>query len=236
LNTLLALPPLSLWLPFEAYRQSHLAHHETERLTDPEHDPESRYPLQGPGAGRSLARAAALVQSTLLGRMILGPAFEVIGFLNKEATRLARRDPARLRLWTVHTAMAGAVLAWLGVVCHLSLTQYLMCFVYPGCALSLVRSFAEHRADPDPAHRVAVVENAPALGLLFLNNNLHAAHHERPGLPWHRLPQFYARERERILAANGGLVYSGYGEVFARYLWRSHHVGPAPSGSSRGQA
>jgi len=37
LNTLLAVAPLSLWLPFESYRQSHLAHHNgdlhvTERL------------------------------------------------------------------------------------------------------------------------------------------------------------------------------------------------------------
>jgi fatty acid desaturase len=88
-----------------------------------------------------------------------------------------------------------------------------------------VRSFAEHRADANPDHRVAVVEGAPLLGLLFLNNNLHAAHHDRPGLAWHRLPSFYAQERERLLAANGGLVYAGYAQVFRRYLLRPHDDG-----------
>src|ERR1700719_2129567 len=34
LTRLLALPPLSLWLPYERYRQTHLAHHNDRRLTD----------------------------------------------------------------------------------------------------------------------------------------------------------------------------------------------------------
>jgi fatty acid desaturase len=160
--------------------------------------------------------------------------FEVAGFLGQEASRIVRFDVARLRLWMVHAVAAGAVLAWLHYVCAMSLGQYVLCFVYPGCALSLVRSFAEHRADPDPARRVAVVENAPVFGLLFLNNNLHAAHHERPDLPWHHLPAFYARERARLLSANGGLVYSGYWDVFRRYLWRPQHEGAAQPASSRG--
>jgi fatty acid desaturase len=122
----------------------------------------------------------------------------------------------------------GLVLLWLRYVCAMSMTEYVLCFVYPGCALSLVRSFAEHRADPDPRRRVAVVENAPVLGLLFLNNNLHAAHHDRPDLPWHRLPQFYARERQRLVTANGGLVYAGYADVFRRYLWRAQDDGVRP--------
>ncbi|MDE2349868.1 MAG: fatty acid desaturase, partial [Gammaproteobacteria bacterium] len=33
-NRLLGMPPLSLWLPFVRYRQTHLAHHDDERLTD----------------------------------------------------------------------------------------------------------------------------------------------------------------------------------------------------------
>jgi fatty acid desaturase len=118
----------------------------------------------------------------------------------------------------------------------MSLVQYLACFVYPGGALSLIRSFAEHRADPDPARRVAVVERAPVLGLLFLNNNLHAAHHEHPGAPWHALPGLYAQERARLLSANGGLVYNGYGEVFRRYLWRSHDASQLPETLERWRA
>jgi fatty acid desaturase len=118
--------------------------------------------------------------------------------------------------------MVAAILAWLRFACHFNLGQYLLCFVYPGLALTLIRSFAEHRAHPDPARRTAIVERAPVLGLLFLYNNLHVAHHFQPDLPWYELPALYRRERERLLAANGGLVYDGYADVFRRYLLRPH--------------
>jgi fatty acid desaturase len=135
---------------------------------------------------------------------------------------MIRGDFGHLRAWIIHGLLLAALLAWLRFVCHMSLGEYVLCFVYPGAVLTLIRSFAEHRADPDPARRTAVVERAPLLGLLFLNNNLHAAHHASTGLAWYRLPAFYRRERARLLAANGGLVYAGYGEVFRRYLFRPH--------------
>ena len=77
--------------------------------------------------------------------------------------------------------LGAAALLWLALVCRMSLLDYGLTFLFPGAALTLVGSFAEHRADEIPAHRVAVVERAPVLGLLFLNNNLHALHHARPG-------------------------------------------------------
>jgi fatty acid desaturase len=231
LNTLIGFAPLSLWLPFEAYRQSHLVHHETEHLTDPAHDPEARYlPADAPFARRSAAR----LQATLLGRLVLGPFIEIGLFWLAEAGRVARREPGRLRLWTWHGFAAALIVGWLVLVCHMPVWLYLTCFVYPGAALSLLRSYAEHRADPTPQHRVAVVERAPILGLLFLYNNLHAAHHDRPGAPWHRLPALYARDRHRLLSANGGLVYDGYGEIVRRFLLSSH--GPAVHPSNDGAA
>lgn len=226
LNTMIGLPPLSLWLPFEAYRQSHLAHHATEHLTDPAHDPEARYL---PAAASRFQRGAARVQATLLGRLTLGPFFEIGGFLLAEARRLRHGEPGRLRLWAGHGLAVALVVLWLVAVCGMRLDLYLLCFVYPGAALSLLRSYAEHRADLTPHHRVAVVERAPVLGLLFLNNNLHAAHHDRPGAPWHRLPAFYARERERLLTANGGLVYDGYAEVARRFLLTPHDKAVHPT-------
>jgi fatty acid desaturase len=104
----------------------------------------------------------------------------------------------------------------------MSLADYLLFFVYPGVTLSLIRSYAEHRADPDPMKRTAAVERAPVLGLLFLFNNLHPAHHHQPGAPWYALPALYRREREHLLKATGGLVYDGYGDVFRRFLFRPH--------------
>ena len=82
----------------------------------------------------------------------------------------------------------AAVCAWLFGWLHLSFGQYLLGFVYPGAALSLLRSFAEHRAAPEPGRRIAIVERAPLFGLLFFNNNLHAVHHAFPGASWRRLP------------------------------------------------
>jgi fatty acid desaturase len=180
LNTLLGFTPLSLWAPFEAYRQSHLAHHATEHLTDPAHDPEARYL---PASASLAQRAAAALQATLLGRLLLGPFIEIGVFWLGEARRLARGEPGRLGLWIGHGLAAAVVVGWLVMVCHMSLWLYLATFVYPGAALSLLRSYAEHRADPTPQHRVAVVERAPILGLLFLHNNLHVAHHDRPARP-----------------------------------------------------
>jgi fatty acid desaturase len=220
INTALALPPLALWLPFEIYRRCHIVHHVLEHLTDPARDPESRY--LAPGAGARLARSVGRLQQSLLGRLILGPLIDAWQLLAREVVHLARGDVDRMRIWATHVVMVAAVLAWLRLVCHFGLGQYLLCFVYPGLALTLVRSFAEHRAHPDPARRTATVEGAPVLGLLFLYNNLHVAHHFQPDLPWYALPALYRRERERLFAANGGLVYAGYADVFRRYLLRPH--------------
>ena len=218
-NTVLGSAPLSLWLPFEAYRRSHLAHHAAEQLTDPAHDPESRYLAPRAGVAR---RVLARLQSTLLGRLTLGPIIDISDFFAGQALALARGDKAAWKVWAIHLLTLVPVLVWLHVASHFPLALYALTFVYPGAALSLLRSFAEHRAQATPAHRVAVVENATVLGLLFLNNNLHAAHHAWPGAPWFDLDRLYASHRERLLRDNGGLVYDGYSDVARRFLLRAH--------------
>ncbi len=221
INAALASAPLSLWLPFPLYRRSHLAHHATETLPAPGQDAETRY--LGPGALAGPVRPRlARAPGPLAGRLLLGPFVEIGGFLLAEARRLLAGDREHGVIWAQHVLLVAGVLLWLTLVCEMSLLRYLACFVYPGTALSLIRSFVEHRAHAEPANRIAIVENAPVLGLLFLNNNLHVAHHERPGLPWYRLPAYHTVERARMIAGNGGLVYDGYGEVFRRY-WRRPH-------------
>ncbi len=90
----------------------------------------------------------------------------------------------------------------------------------PGASLTLVRSFAEHKAAGTPLERTALVESGAPMSLLFLNNNLHYAHHERPDLPWHRLPAYYRANRARLLRENGGLLYRGYREILRRFWLR----------------
>ena len=58
-----------------------------------------------------------------------------------------------------------------------------------------------------------VVEACPLLALLYLNNNLHAAHHRWPRLPWYQLPQ---RWRLRDLAA---LLFSTLDLGYSRRDW-----------------
>jgi fatty acid desaturase len=217
LNRAIGFAPLSLWLPYEAYRRSHLAHHATERLTDPSSDPESRYLVQDSGAPVALSA----LQSTLLGRLLVGPLLEVGRFLLAEARALAQGDLTRRRIWGVHLLAVAVILGWLKLICGMCVSDYLLLFIYPGIGFSLLRSFAEHRADDDPARRVATVEGAPVLGLLFLNNNLHATHHAHPGAPWWRLPGLYAAQRPQLIA-DGAPVYAGYSEVARRFLLRSH--------------
>ncbi len=222
-NTALGFPPLALWLPFARYRAEHLRHHNDTRLTDPLDDPESYYTTAqdwrrlGP-VGRALVRA----QTTLAGRLVLGPAWLIGRFLGNEARGLWRGEPGLRRVWLLHALGVAAVLVWLEAVCGLGLGRYLLLFVYPGTALSLVRSFAEHRARHEIGHRTAIVEDAPVLGLLFLYNNLHAVHHARPRMAWYEIPRWYRAHRAEVLAANGGLVYRGYAEVFRRFLFRPH--------------
>src|SRR3546814_16676388 len=103
---------------------------------------------------------------------------------------------------------------WVIAVCGPPLWQYLLLFVYPGIALSLVRSFPEHQARPEVSERSVIVESGPLMSLLFLNNNLHLVHHDKPGLPWYRIPAFYRQRRDLFLASNGGYHFKGYREVF----------------------
>lgn len=216
LNALVGGVPLSLWLPYASYARTHRAHHASDAITDPFDDPESRY-LAAPGGLRHRLHRA---QATLAGRLILGPPILIATFLWDEGVAL-RRDPARVaREWVPHLLGVAAVLAWLHQ-CGIGIAAYLACFVWPGTALTLLRSYAEHRAAPHAEERVALVERAGPLAWLFLHNNLHAAHHEKPGLPWYRLPAYHRAHRPRLLAANGGLVYRGYGEVARRFLLRA---------------
>ncbi len=221
-NDALASVPLSLWLPFPIYRDSHLQHHRDAHLTDPLEDPESRYVTPAAWAGFGALRRAALnAQMTLAGRLLIGPFWSIGGFLIAEAAHLARSADSR-RIWTEHIALCLPVLLWLGPVCHVGFAYYMFGMVLPGTSLLLIRSFAEHRAAADPARRTAVVEGSWLLGPLFLFNNLHAAHHAAPGIPWYRLPRWYHAHRAALLHANGGLVYRGYADLARRFLLRRH--------------
>lgn len=215
----LAAVPLSLWLPYRVYRATHLAHHRSGRLTDPYDDPESWY-VSGArwrelGAGR---RALLSVNRTLGGRMLIGPVVIVTRFIRGEARRLVRGDRGAGEVWTRHLVAAALVATGL-VVVGVPLWQYLVA-CYLGVSLTLLRSYAEHRAVGSHATASAVVEAGPVMALLFLNNNLHHTHHARPGASWYRLPRLARTLQSADVAALGAGRYRGYTDVVRRHLLR----------------
>ena len=219
-NRALAVAPLSLWIPFAIYRDSHLVHHLTGALTCPFDDPESYYVDAERWRRLSpLARALLCFNNTLLGRLTVGPALVVAGFWRDEARRLAAGDFRYAGVWLRHCAGIGVVLAWV-LFCRIPILEYVLLFAYPGLSLTLLRSYLEHRPADRQEHRTAIVEGDPLTRLLFLNLNFHAVHHDRPGLPWYALPAAYEAGREGILTGNGGYFFSGYGAIARRFLLR----------------
>jgi fatty acid desaturase len=230
LNALLVGAPFTLWLPFARYRATHLSHHRDEFLTDPLEDSESRYwtiaEWQAVGrVGRGLVRA----QATLLGRVLIGPFWSIPRFWLAEWRLVRRGHRGARRAWAWHAGPVTLVLAFAVGFCGVPAWQYVLGFTVLATSLTLVRSFAEHRAAETPAQRTAIVEGHGPLAWLFLFNNLHLLHHREPRLAWYRLPAAYRAQRAALAEANGGLVYQGYGEVARRFLVRAHDAPLHPS-------
>jgi fatty acid desaturase len=97
-NRLLGIVPLSLWMPFVRYRQTHLVHHRDERLTDPRDDPESYY-----WTAEDLARLSPptrlmlRIQQTLAGRIIIGSFWRIGMYQRAGCARDLVRTPAVVR-------------------------------------------------------------------------------------------------------------------------------------------
>ncbi len=226
--------PLCLWLPFSTYRSTHLRHHQDANLTDPFEDPESYYwTAAGWRDVGPLRRVLARAQMTLLGRLVIGPAFMIARGVFDELRDAARGKPGGRAGLFRHLVECAPVLIWVMGVCGMPFWVYVAAFVYPGMSLAMLRSFAEHRAAEDANERTAIVENAGILGLLFLNNNLHVAHHMRGGQPWYQIPAFYRLNRAALVARNGGLVYNSYFDVARRFLVTPHDGPVHPDWSRR---
>jgi fatty acid desaturase len=224
LDQAFAWPPLTFWLPYPIYRDDHLLHHRAA-LTDPRHDPESKYlTFDNWNAASTPWRWVLRAQLTLLGRMGIGPALVLAGFLAGEIRRVAGGDRQRAIVWALHLAACVPVALWAFWICGIAPLEYALAYVYGGLSLTLMRSFTEHRAATSDDERTAIVEAGPLLALLYLNNNLHAVHHAEPNLPWYVLPRRWREMRAQILAANGGFVFGGYDDIARRYALRAVHA------------
>jgi fatty acid desaturase len=227
-NAALAVIPLGLVVPFTTYRSIHLAHHRAPELTDPDVDPESFYVTARTWERYGRVRRAALVaMQTLAGRLLLGPFVAALRWMRIElvAAARSRRGAARLLGHGVGVAAVLAAVRASGMAWWV----YAMGVGWGGGALTMLRSFAEHRYS-HLATRTAVVRTGRFFSLLFLNNNLHHTHHERPAVAWFKLPALHQRLDSDRIAAEGAGLYRGYADVARRHLFRPFDVAAHPNG------
>lgn len=226
-NEALVAPNLILAIPLGRFRDTHLAHHNDAILTDPYDDPESNY--LDPKVWAELPRwlkCILMVNSTLLGRLLLGPGISLLVFLwqDVQALRVGDREVARAWLW--HVPQAGAVLVLLALM-DFPLIAYLTA-CYGAMSILKIRTYLEHQAHDRASGRTAIVEDSGPLGFLFLNNNLHVVHHMHPRVPWYRLPALYRSNRGHYLRRNGGYVFRSYADVFRCFLLTRKDPVPHP--------
>jgi fatty acid desaturase len=219
--------PIGLCIPYGRFRDTHLAHHRDEFLTDPYDDPETNY--LDPAVWNALARPVRWLlrfNNTLAGRMIVGPAISIWTFTRDDLRSVAAGDRAILRDWLLHLVGLVPVVLWVQSS-DMPGWAYLVS-AYLGLSILKVRTYLEHRAHEIARCRSVLIDGGRILPFLFLNNNLHVVHHARPAIAWYRLPAHYRANRESYLRRNEGYAYASYGEVFRRYFLRAKDPVPHP--------
>ncbi|MCR9157205.1 MAG: fatty acid desaturase [Rhodobacteraceae bacterium] len=228
LNAVLVFPPLTVVVPYLRFRDTHLAHHQDENLTDPYDDPETNY-LDPAVWDRLPAWRKALyrVNNTLTGRLILGPVIGQYSFMAADWRLIRAGDRRVLAGWFFHIPAVVSVIWWMASVAQMPIWAWLLS-VYLSLSLLKLRTYLEHCAHDRTTARTAIVEDRGFFGLLFLNNNLHVVHHLHPGVPWYALPDLYRSRQAQYLESNQGYRYGAYSEIARKYLFRAKDPVPHP--------
>jgi fatty acid desaturase len=220
INELLVSLPIGLFIPYQRFRDQHLAHHNDETLTDNFDDPESnflsadRWQELGP-----IRKRLMNFNRTLLGRMLAGPAITLATFYSADIKLMLSGDRRVLKAYLWHIPALIAVIWWLTTFSAFSLTTHVL-IAYAALSVLKIRTFLEHRAHINAKSRTVVIEDRGLLALLFLNNNFHAVHHQTPTAPWFDLPRLYQADKAAVLDRNSHYRYSSYREVIQQYLFR----------------
>jgi len=220
LKMALVLPPLGVWYPYIYYTRAHTIHHRDNNLTDPDLDPESYYYTEADWQRLApLMRAVLMFNQTFAGRLSIGPFIAFFHLVTNVVRKLIKGDVRTAKAVLLHVVSLGLLFGFVSGVAGMDWWMYIVCIAYPSLALSLIRSFCEHGAAQNPAHRTAIVESGTFFNLLFLYNNLHVVHHLDPTMPWYEIPGYYRDNRQDLHDRNGGYVLKGYGEVIRRFLF-----------------
>ena len=226
-NSLLVMPPLSLGYPYQIYREEHLQHHRCEVLTDSIEDPETLYFTAEQWQNKkAFFKWVQKANFTLLGRLTIGPAVATVTLWRNQLRKILQGDPIRAGIWILHLLLSATLILFAYYAVGLPPWKYVLCFAYPGIALTLLRSYTEHRWSDNADERTIIIEGSPITELLYLNNNYHWLHHENPQLPWYFLRREFTQRRGDVMQANGHFYIRSYLHLIPR-LWRDKLIPPA---------
>ena len=236
INEALVFLPLTLVVPFNRFRDLHLAHHFDPNLTDPYDDPEANY--MDPAVWDQMSAPVKLLyrmNNTLGGRILFGPGIAIYSLVKMDAALIAKGNRAVLLAWVLNTIGVALVLFWVLGFTTMPLWAYCIA-AYAGFGLLKIRTYLEHRAHEAFRARTVVVEDKGLLALLFLNNNFHVVHHMHPNAAWYKLPGLYAARRDHYLRRNEDYVYRSYSQIFRLFLFRAKDPVPHPIWPSKPMA
>ena len=221
LNDLIGSIPVTLWIPYFSFKKDHLEHHQSD-LTHPGLDNESYYvsPEAWERAGR-LRKAAYWANRTILFRMFAWTIVSTVTYLWSKIRTMLRGDKQTWFAMATHLAGLVVVIYFVRSVAGMPLWQFALGTTYGGRILNAIRPFPEHKYQSGTDTRTAMVMAGPFMSLLMLNNNLHVAHHDEPGVPWYRYHELAHRVNAVERAREAGLLYEGgYAEVFRRFSFK----------------
>jgi len=228
LNELLVFPAPGLFIPYLRFKETHLTHHEDERLTDPYDDPETNY-LDPVVWERFFKAKKALYRfnNTLAGRMLIGPVIGLLVFYRQDIRAVLQGDRSIITAYCLHGLGVALVLfIWY----HFSSLPFWGYIISAYLALSIlkIRTYLEHQAHIDvPCRTVTITDRGP-LALLFLNNNYHSVHHTCPRMPWYSLPAYYFKHRDYFDGLNDGYTFRSYLTIFKQYSLHTKDPVPHP--------
>ena len=220
LNDLIGGIPVTLWIPFLAFKKDHHEHHLSD-LTNPALDNESYYVSQEQWdkAGK-IRRAAWTANRTILFRMFVWTIVSTITYVLSVLRRAARNEKSD-RLAVVLHVVGVAFVVYLVSLSSMPLWQFALGTLYGGRILNAIRPFPEHKYQSGVETRTAMIMAGPFMSLLMLNNNLHVAHHDEPGVPWYGYHKLMNRVNAVERARDAGLLYEGgYAEVFRKFSFK----------------
>jgi fatty acid desaturase len=209
--------PVTLWIPYLAFKKDHHEHHLSD-LTNPALDNESYYVTQQQWdkAGK-IRRAAWTANRTILFRMFVWTIVSTITYVLSVVKRAIRGEKGDRLAITLH--IVGVVfVVYLVSLSSMPFWQFALGTLYGGRILNAIRPFPEHKYQSGVETRTAMIMAGPFMSLLMLNNNLHVAHHDEPGVPWYRYSSLMNRVNAVERAREAGLLYEGgYAEVFRKF-------------------